>query len=334
MDQQNAETGSHYQTNSFNNNNPGNAHGNSGQSGTIWAGDNYASPWDIWNRNVRRKQPSYLFNNGNSEFASPYKLKVFAYVGLAYFDGDDDGVFHDPVTGAAIPLATNLGGNYPNLYGGNSTIPGQGQEAGKLVRITNFFDIGAYPQAGWTYRVESETFHLARKGQPQQAAHPGMPGEDDGFFFGQLTGPERDLLYEYGKVFFYEVEVYDKFTGSLVTTALLHPEIKTLPTGSDPDQNWQPVLDSWGNHSQGNAPALGTLDLYYYNDLSINGTVWNINGNPSNGQCDSHEIVFDVPQSLKLHKVDIDGTYKLSLDFLQNSLWLWQNSALYLHVTL
>lgn len=77
----------------FNNDQPGLANG--GASGLIWAGDNYASPWDFWYRGEVRKQPAYLIHNGDAENSSPYNLVVTALVGLAYFDGINDGTFND-----------------------------------------------------------------------------------------------------------------------------------------------------------------------------------------------------------------------------------------------
>ena len=315
-------------TNSFNNDSLGNAHGDSGESGVIWAGDNYASPWDLWYRDVLRKQPAYVIHNGDSEQGSPYDLLVTAYVGLAYFDGVNDGVFNDHKTGAVYPLSTSLGGNYPNLYGGSV-----GQEAGRLVRVTNTFTVLAYPNPNSSIRIESVDLHLAKPFPVNNPAHPGLPGEDEGFTYLNLTGPERALLYDYGKVFFYEVEVIDKYTGATVFTTFMHPEIKTLPTGPMPNPDWKPIEDMAGNHLQGTAPGgLGNLDLYYYNAGLPNGTVWNVYSNPSSGKCDSREVAFDVP--VNLHEIAIPGgNYKLTLNFLQNNFWLWQNSALYLSIT-
>lgn len=198
--------------------------------------------------------------------------------------------------------------------------------------MSNPITIGAYPAPTSSIRIESERYHLANSNF-NFAAYPGTPGHLNYFMFGNLTAPERDLLYNYGKVFYYEVEVYDKFTNALLVTTLIHPEIKTLPTGPLPNHDWKPVQDMAGNPLQGYVPGWTNLDLYYYNAGLPTGTIWN---GPSGGghKCDSREIVFDVPYSLNLDERPIPGgSYKLTLNFLQNNFLLWQNSALRLSVT-
>src|SRR5690606_25439545 len=125
--EQNANNGG-MQTNSFDDSNPGGL----GSGGFSNFATNYFSPWDLgWNRGVDyyELQPSYAFSNGGAvgENYSPYTLQVFAWIGLAYFDGDNDGTFTDHFTGNTFLLS---GGNYPNLYQPN-------QEVGNLVRTTN-----------------------------------------------------------------------------------------------------------------------------------------------------------------------------------------------------
>ncbi|HUH25977.1 MAG TPA: hypothetical protein VLY87_05085, partial [Flavobacterium sp.] len=78
--------------------NPQNPGGNS----PLTPGANYLSPWDIWFRNepllpggTTPLTPAYTFTNGSSSHSSPYTVYAYAYVGLAYFDGDNDGDYHD-----------------------------------------------------------------------------------------------------------------------------------------------------------------------------------------------------------------------------------------------
>lgn len=275
-------------------------------------------------------QPWYFFTNGNADDPSPYDIKVYSYVGLAYFDGVDDGIFTDVHTNVQYPMAQNLGGNYPNLYGG--TQAAGGFEAGKLVRVTNSFVLPGYPSPNNGFRIESKTRHLAQLGNIADARYPAFAGASEGFFFGQLTGPERNLLYEYGKVFFYEVEVFDKSSGALVLSTFMHPYIETLPFGPKHDGNWQKVEDINGTQMYGDMPNGTSVPLFYYNDLNITGTNWDIANSPYNGnQCDSHEVVFEVPADMP-YEVDIDGTYKLRLGFFATGQTGWINSALYLHL--
>lgn len=303
-------------------------------TGIGWPGINYLSPWDIWYRNHPNPvpgfgilQPWYLITNGNADDPSPYNIEVYSYVGLAYFDGNDDGVFNDPQTGASIPLASNFGGNYPNLYGGTSAT---GHEAGNLVRVTNSFKVPGYPTPKSSLRIESKTRHLAIPNQ-NDARYPYLDGADQGFVYGQLTGPERNILEQYGKVFFYEVKVYSKSTGALVLSTFMHPNIETLPNGTN-DPGWKEILDSSGNPLSGDMPNGVSAPLYYFDDYSLNGTIWNAASSPYYGnQCDSHEVVFDVNKQIP-YEVDIDGTYKLRLGFFGSGQTGWVNTALYLYL--
>jgi len=303
-------------------------------------GSNYFSPWDIWYRNhpnpipgsgLSNLQPWYLITNGSEDDATPYDIRVYSYVGLAYFDGTNDGVFNDPSNPTvSIPMAQNLGGNFPNLFGGN--LATGGQEAGRLVRVTNSFDLPAYPDLNSSMRIESTQYHMA-DGDPNFARYENiLPGWQERFFFGNLTGQERDLLYEYGKVFFYEVEVYHKNTNVLVLSTLMHPLIETLPNG-DPsklDSGWKPVEDLANNHLYGDMPNGVSVPLYFYNNNGI--TDWNIARDHEWGnQCDSREVVFEVPADMP-YEVDIDGTYKLTLGFFASGQTGWYNSALHLYL--
>lgn len=154
---------------------------------------------------------------------------------------------------------------------------------------------------------------------------------------GTLLPQERELLAHYGKIFFYEVYVTDKVTNAPVLHTLMHPEIKTLPSGipDDIDAGWKPVDYLAGNHVYGDVPTLGfSVPLYYFYDdaMAFPGrTKWDI-GDPFNvNLCDSREVVFDVP--MVPHEVDIDGTYKLWLGFQATGQTGWVNSALHLNVT-
>lgn len=128
-EEQNAQEGSQYQTNSFNENGPGHTHGDNNTTGEIWRGIDYYSSWDIWYRNNNygdgKLQPNYIFSNihtGEKEGVSNnYTIEIYAYVGLAYFDGDNDGLYTD-VTVAAPTIQYNLNsGFYPNLYAGKGS---------------------------------------------------------------------------------------------------------------------------------------------------------------------------------------------------------------------
>ncbi len=322
LSEQNSESGSQYVTNSFNNDQPGHAHGDTGNSGVIWEGDNYASPWDIWYRQEFRKQPSYIIANGNAEDITPLDLRVTPIVGLAYYDGVTDGLYHDVANPLNPPIDLS-NGNYPNLYDGVN-------EVGMLVRGDTFF-VNAYPSPSHSIRMESQTDHLPRPG-----VNPAYPGITQGFTFPGLTNAETQLLAEFGKVFWYQVEVFHKNNNVKFWTIDLSPEVSTL-TGPMPFNNdWKPILDSSGNHLAGNALSMGygnIIRLFYYNAGLPNGTFWDIN-NPSVGICDSREVVYNNGpwQQPNIHA--IPGTnYNIELKFLQSSSYLWLNSSLYLRVS-
>ncbi|HLW41357.1 MAG TPA: hypothetical protein VKY82_03215 [Flavobacterium sp.] len=318
----------------FNNEDPGHAHGDSGDSGLIRMGNNYASPWDIWFRPDPLFQPNYIVQNGHGDRGSNYDLEIFAYIGLAYFDGIDNGTYTDLKTGATFNLAS---GNYPNLYP-----PSNPHEVGNLVKTVVPLTSQAYPAATSGFRLEDEESHLLLPGIPGVTEKNRYPWLSQGQIFdfaGTITPQEVELLRTYGKVFFYEVNVYDKITNAPVLLGqIMHPEIQTLPTGPLPNADWKHVTDMSSNVVQGHIPPLGDFDLYYYYANLPNGTVWDmyyiINEIPGFNRCDSREVVFDIPHSWKLYEVPIPGSTssKLLLEIWQNSQWLWRNASLRLAV--
>lgn len=309
-------------TNSFNNQDSGHYAGY-GPGGIGSWGKNYISPWDIWfNRgpDFVGKQPAYIFWNGNvnggeeeEEAYSPYTLEVIPWVGLAYFDGDDDGDFYDisPTKTSNPPLLVApmaSSGQYPNLYA-------NGHEVGNLVQMQPFI---INPMTG--SRLESADHHLP--------VDPGNVKYGDHFdFSGGLTQDEMDLLREYGKVFFYEVYVHE--AGAFIGQYIMHPEISTLPNYTS-DAYWEPVIDPVGNHVQGDMPLLGSFDLYYIDNPNVLWTRWNKTSSSGN-ECDSHEVVFYLHPGMNLHSQAITGgsvPKTLYMGFMQNPFTLWQNSSL------
>jgi len=312
---------------SFNNEAPGHAHGDSLQSGPIWVGENYASPWDIW-FHEHKFQPNYIISNGHADRPQNYNLEIYAYIGLAYFDGLDNGWFEDPKTNAQFHLAN---GNYPNLYPLNNT-----HEVGNLVKTVVPITSQAYPHSSHGLRLEDLEHHLLMEAPQSGGAlapddrYPGLSDNQNFNFGGMLTGQEEDLLRHYGKVFFYEVNVYDHNTGAPVLLGqIMHPEIKTLPTNPD----WKEVRDMSSSVVQGHVPTLGDFDLYYYY-ANIGGTVWDMyyiyTETPGFNRCDSREVVFDIP--MPLHEVYLPNGSRLVLEIWQNSRWLWRNASLRLAV--
>ena len=324
-----------YSTNSFNDNDSGYVNGPPG--GVKEPGINYYSPWDIWyNRgpDFVDKQPAYIFWNGNVDGGgepdiaySPYTLEVHAWVGLAYYDGNLDGDFHDisPMKSGNPPqLIANMVGN--PLFNNLTT---NGTEIGNLVQMQPFI---INPMTG--SRLESADDHLP--------VDPGTVKYGDHFDFpGGLTQDEMDLLREYGKVFFYEVNVFE--AGTFIGQYIMHPEISTLPNNTS-EAYWKPVTDQWGNQIQGDMPLLSSFDLYYIDNPNVQWTDWDPNfgvgspGNPASpldNECDSHEVVFYLPPGMNLHSQAITGgsvPKSLYMGFTHHPFTLWQSSSLDLRI--
>lgn len=310
---QNEETGSQYQTNSFNDNNSGVIY----PDGTKFPGDAYFSPWDIWyNRGIDfvKKQPSYIFSNGNDENLSPYTLQVYPYVGLAYYDGANDGTYTDFSPGGMVTFdLTN--GNYPTLYTNNNP-NGISQEIGALVRMQ---PLTINPQE--SFRLEDNLDHLPLG---NNITYPQYNLKFD--FPGGLSADEENLLRDYGKVFFYEVAVFEGTT--FLGNYLLHPNIVTLHNGTGAWRSAETSLGS-GVQLQGTVPSLGTtVGLFYYNTLSGSPTVWSPATSTGN-VCNSHEVVFRLPPSFSSHQITNGSVLKtLAVGFSQHPFTFWQNSSL------
>lgn len=153
----------------------------------------------------------------------------------------------------------------------------------------------------------------------------------DGFDdMGTLQQQEKDLLRDYGKVFFYEVDVFEAATNAFVGTYILHPEIQTLPQG--PNKNWHEVPNAFGTGQlQGNLP-FGNFNLHYYTNGTFNATQYsNTLGAPV--ACNSFELVFDTAGTIG-HQQTITGSVPktLSMEIWQDSGTFWQRSWVNLRV--
>jgi len=174
------------------------------------------------------------------------------------------------------------------------------------------------PMTGFLMEDTDAHLPIASVANPKPyATHPGFD------FPGGLTPQEEDLLREYGKVFFYEVNIYEN--GNLIDNAILYPEVVTLHTQTD----WKLAETTLGSGTvqQGVVPTLGQMvDLYYYNNLSGLPTDW-IKSQSSGNPCNSYEVVFDI-QNLSKHNITGGSVPKiLYVGFSQNPFTLWQNSS-------
>lgn len=234
----------------------------------------YYSPWDIWER-PNMNVPYEIFNN-----VPGLTMNVRAYIGLAYYDDVDNGLYQDTFTGNMINLAS---GNYPNLYANN-------QEIGNLLL------------SRWI-TAEPELIFRGSGGAHCPIWDGNGPGYNpNGWFFDlpTATPQEKQLLSEYGKVFFYEVEVRETATGIVVPGAggiMLQVECESLP---DPAYvGWEPITNPPGGPTGTSGyvplspPGVYTGILSYHKDL-INGPgTTPITGPGPGAFCDSREIVYN-----------------------------------------
>lgn len=337
--EQNTDPESIKTTNSFNENEGGNNWGDTGISGVIFRGDDYYSPWDIWFRTHiygdGTLQPNYIISNifsGEKESTSSrYRIEVFSYVGLAYFDGLNDGTYTDLAT--TPTLQYNLAsGNYPNLYA-------NGNEVGNLVRTDVPFEV----QPNESVRIEDQEKHLLMNVMNSQDRYPMYNPANQRFVFNGLTTQEEELLATYGKVFFYEVFVYDAATNATIAHEFMQLNPQGYPSGSLPASKktkyWEPVNDLIGTQLTGNVPGgFGSVPLYHLNSeikTGTAGTSWDPvrpvpRPQPDPRYSDSREVIFDFNKDM--HSIPLLGTDKLVLDVLGSSKYGWLNSSVFLHI--
>ncbi len=206
------------QTNSFDDTNPGWI--NPGGGSFINPGYGYQSPWDIWFRN-HPFTPIYSFSNrGGGGHTSPLKLEIIPYVGLAYFDDNDDGNYTDlylaQQTGGSGIVANMNNGNYPTLFFNN-------QEVGNLVAADPItLDGTSIDESELTIASDPSLTtdeHLLMNPANKHASGFNNLNKVFSFTSSGLTPQEEDLLMKYGKVFYYEVRITESATGIPVGTA-------------------------------------------------------------------------------------------------------------------
>lgn len=314
IDEQNKESESQYSTNSFNDDDSG--YYDPGAANTDdHPGISYVSPWDVWAR--KDYNIPYTFRNGAEN--SIYELEFTAYIGLAYYDDIDDGIYRDPEQGYAV--VTNLAnGNYPNLYQNN-------QEIGNL--------IAALPlKLDGTTLAESEMSigengnHCPVTGNNLMNWNPNQKYFD--IASNGATSQEVQLLAEYGKVFFYKVTATNRNTGEFLDFGFVQLENKTLNSGSIP----------WWVSTNVNAFSPVTAAPvplhYYYNTTGGAGTQWAGPMSPPNSnKCDSREIEFPYYGNKPFIKTEFDptnGPVTLKYEVSQGAN-LWRSSSPHLTLT-
>lgn len=306
MDQQNEQLANDannggMQTNSFEDNNPGfiDPFG----SPFINPGSGYQSPWDIWFRN-KPFTPVYTFSNrGGAGHTSPLKLEIIPWVGLAYFDDNDDGNYTDlylaQQTGGSGIVANMNNGNYPTLFFNN-------QEVGNLVPADAItLDGSNIDESELTIASDpslTQDEHLLAN--PWNKHLSGFNNLDKVFSFSSLTPQEQDLLMRYGKVFYYEVRITERASGNPIGTYHVQYTNATLKTGTAAAANYHQIMPYTVNML---GSTIGSNVFYYHNQTAgfPNETQWGTPANPlypttpSGGtpipgfSCNSREVVIE-----------------------------------------
>lgn len=232
-----------------------NTNDSSGGMTTFSDDGNYQSFWDIYNRN-REMYYHYTNFTGDWGHTGILDFKITPYIGLAYYDTNNDGEFIDPIFGMAAPFNSLPVGTYPNLY--DTT----GNEIGNFIPARPFTITGAGIPTYWG-TVQLEVFsvdhcHVIAANAQTTAKNP------NGVYFDISTPPvplvaatvdEEQLLSQYGKVFFYFWEAIDPTTLTVVRSGYIMADCKT---------NSDAAATYWADTGvTANLPGGVTGDLYY-----------------------------------------------------------------------
>lgn len=276
------------------------------------AGRNYASPWDVWYRGTGTVVPTYTYSNLEAAHYSPFVIEITPYLGLAYYDDSNDGLYHDPAQGNAL-IADLTNGNFPNLYK-------NGNEIGNLIRGQRIKLDGTSIQEN-EVSIGSTFDHCpVIQGNINTGYNPLKR-------YLNITGPatmqETDLLSQYGKVYFYDVLVYERANPAniLVPNRRIQVQCETF---GDPTAAWQTTGVSVN-------PFGITHDLVYYKDL-INGPGTVYSHNQMTGTvCDSREVMFQnqYPDSSPFSFGGLN--YEVRVHMVQGAL-LWMTSGHHLGI--
>ena len=180
---------------------------------------NYLSPWDIdFNTDPisGANYPSttyYKFENWTGDWGSPHllTLRVTPYLGLAYFDGDDDGRYY----GYNITVVPNLFAN--------------GSEIGNFIPARPFIIDGTGIPSGGTVQldIKSSTGHCPVEPNTLSIHNPNSIYFDISNIV-PVTTFEEQLLKDFGKVFYYKIEVLDP-SNNIVFESYMMPDNNYVP---------------------------------------------------------------------------------------------------------
>lgn len=236
---------------------------------------NYISPWHIrFNTDPVLSFGSataifYKFENKTGDWGSPHllTLRVTPYVGLAYFDGIDDGNYY----GYNITVASNLFAN--------------GSEIGNFIPAQSFdMDGTGIPSGGGTVQldVKSNADHCPVVQNTLAVQNPNSIYFDVSSIIAPTTFEEQ-LLKDYGKVFYYKIEVFDPANNLVFESYMM------------PDNNYEPNNNYWDLTGVDHVTPTGDMVPMVYNFDRLNGVTL------------SDEIVLD--------KASIPGGFESEMTF-------------------
>jgi|SRR5690554_114313 len=207
----------------------------------------YSSPWDIneWNT----EQVWHVFANLTGPDPSIQLIFAFTpYIGLAYYDGHDDGLYHDNM-GVVADFNTGL---YPNLYA-------NGHEIGNFIPA-NSIVMNNYGMGDMDFAITSSTTHC-----PVFDGNAGVSNGGQYFAINPaLANPmEQRLLADYGKVFFYKYDIFHPSNPAVVIQSGYVMPLCDETLSLD----WYPLTDVplVGTQISVNIPGKAIpVDLYYH----------------------------------------------------------------------
>lgn len=216
--------------------------------------DGYQSFWDI----TKHWEMFYHYRNNTGDWGNPAMLdfKITPYIGLAYYDGDNDGEYKDPVN-TVEDFNIQPSGTYPNIFDPT------GNEIGNFVPARPFTLTGAGIPSYWgTVRLEIFS------GDHCHVIGPNIhiTNNPNAVFFDISAPPapyqpstlqEEILLSKYGKVFFYYWEAIDPTTLAVIHSGYIMPRCDTGDTNFWTDTTLT-----------ANLPTGGVTNLYY-NDNTV-----------------------------------------------------------------
>ncbi len=225
---------------------------NNGNVTTFSEDGNYQSFWDI---NNRFREMYYHYQNWTGDWGNPAMLhfRVTPYVGLAYYDEDNNGNYEDPLSGIVANFNTAPVGMYPNMYDPT------GNEIGNFMPAERFTITGAGIPTYWG-TVELEVFSTNHLHVDPATAVTNIYNPNGVYFnlsappapYVSATTQEIDILKEYGKVHFYYWEAINPTTSAVVRSGYIMADCDTNDT-----THWEDTT------VVANLPGGGTTKLFY-----------------------------------------------------------------------